>query len=1136
MDKKQYLSVENMDPALSELAEEFSLGDIDEMLQFVSNQVGDFPDIFEDQYLRGSAKNGEASAPQPATPAPPPAALPPSLTATTVQCLTPPQTPVQVVAPKLLPVRPSPVLHPRPQSILHLQPQQIHKVALQTQAVPAHSPGFAVQTQPVPLQSHAQAQTVMFAPSLTTASQPQFIQSSVVYHQTPTPGFQVLQPQVQNIVASPQVQPMAFQHQGVLTPANQTIQTVTTAQPVVHAVPQHIQQVPVLVHQPQIIKTDSLVLTTLKSDATQVLPTMHNPPSITALTTPIQTTSLQVPTLMSSNILTTLPVVVGGGDKQVAPVICQGGSIAMATQDQGAGLGVSLGSGVVMEGERKTTHNIIEKRYRSSINDKIVELRDLVMGNDAKMHKSGVLRKSIDYIKYLQQVNRKLRQENMTLKMAKQKSKSIRRVENVLMKPERVTMSPPFSDSDSNSSCQLSPYCVDSESGTPMSEHELVKSEPDSPASLAVMDRSRLLLCCLTFLCLSLNPLPSLLRFGEQGGVSWSSLEDGRGSSRVVLSHPNPSQTFPGWLWRLLPWVCMWLLSGVGAVWGCVRVLYLWEPVTPLHSPKSFCFWRHRKQADLHLYRGNFPAAEASLQTCLSLLSRTLPTNHLDLTCSLCWNVIRYCLFWPHPLRQLVHWIGGDREWEESQTSSRDAALVYHSLSQLQLTGMLPQHGALWGLCLSLNAVNLSEGAQGKVSPAQLAEIYVNAAIALKATLGRRCSFLPAYMLSRAQNTACQSDCRPHPDWLHWLSTPLGRQFFLSCDWSVRSSSLEDMYTSQRDPADSISQLHRCFCQKLLERAVWALIQPRPQMAVQENDSGEIFSALERLQLVDSCTEETRTPSVSSSPTVGDPLCRWWVAVLKAASHWLQGDDVAASTSLAGAERMPRVLHELSHPLPKAVLQMCKAARLSLTVPSSQGALACLSHCDQAGGHLCAGSSVALVQTGDRLSKGVELLVCDFLLTLRTMVWQRGCIPGGDPGPVSSYQLAGFQRDLSSMRRLGQYCKQAQGKLFLHETTVRLMAGASPMRTHRLLDHTLRRPTPSRSCGAEGALGEQERARAILLACSHLPVPLLPPPGQGARLLSEAKRTLERAGDRRSLRDCQRVLLRLGGGTAMAAS
>ena len=67
-------------------------------------------------------------------------------------------------------------------------------------------------------------------------------------------------------------------------------------------------------------------------------------------------------------------------------------------------------------------------------------------------------------------------------------------------------------------------------------------------------------------------------------------------------------------------------------------------------------------------------------------------------------------------------------------------------------------------------------------------------------------------------------------------------------------------------------------------------------------------------------------------------------------------------------------------------------------------------------------------------------------------------------------------------------------------------------------------------------LGERERAHAILLACRHLPLPLLTPPGHRARLLAEAKRTLERVGDRRSVQDCQQILLRLGGGTTMAAS
>ena len=36
--------------------------------------------------------------------------------------------------------------------------------------------------------------------------------------------------------------------------------------------------------------------------------------------------------------------------------------------------------------ERKSAHNIIEKRYRSSINDKIVELKEIVSGSrDAKV-------------------------------------------------------------------------------------------------------------------------------------------------------------------------------------------------------------------------------------------------------------------------------------------------------------------------------------------------------------------------------------------------------------------------------------------------------------------------------------------------------------------------------------------------------------------------------------------------------------------------------------------------------------------------------------------------------------------------------------------------------------------------------
>ncbi|XP_048847961.1 sterol regulatory element-binding protein 2 isoform X3 [Brienomyrus brachyistius] len=1161
MDGGEYISaMENMDPTLSELGDEFTLGDIDEMLQFVSNQVGDFPDLFEDQIPPGSLQHGPASqAPLEApptsqtpgnmgfqSPAPlTPMAAPPSVT------LTPPQTPVQpqaqARAPPLLQPRPQPIQQVAPQPQQQTQPIQVQSTTVSAvQTLGVQAPGFSVQAQSHVLPVQTQAPAVMFAPALTSASPSRFIQSPVICHQGPTPGFQVLQPQMQSIMTSPQVQPMAIQHQRVLTSAGQTIQTLSTAPATVHTVS---QQVPVLVHQPQILKTDSLVLTTLKPDGTQVLSTVQNPAGITTLTAPIQTTALQ--TLMGGNILTTLPVMMGSGDKlpikQLSPGPSVGGTNGRVGQDQGAVPGMGPGVGM-KEGEKRTTHNIIEKRYRSSINDKILELRDLVMGNDAKMHKSGVLRKAIDYIKYLQQTNHKLRQENLTLKMANQKNKSVCLTDDTEMKPEMVMMSPPASDSGSGSPHQFSPYCVDSEPGSPLLDHEQMKSEPNSPASVGVMDRSRILLCALTFLCLSLNPLPSLLGPEARSGPQWTPAGVGHGPSRTMLSLSGQTQSFAVWLWWLLPWISMWLLSGVGAVWGCVRVLYLWEPVTPLHSPKSVCFWRHRKQADLQLLRGDYTAAATSLQTCLSVLSRAPPATSLDLACSLSWNLIRYCLHRPTPLGWLVRQIGGKHKGEESQTSSRDAALVYQRLSQLQLTGKLPQRSGLWGLSLSLSAVNLSESAQGKVPPSQQAEIYVTAAIALRNVLGHHLSCLPGYLLSCAESLAWQSDSRQAPDWLRWLFTPLGRQFFLSCDWSVKSGSQEGVYTSQRDPADPIAQLHRCFCEKLLERAVHSLIQPHTKAETQkpQEGTGEFTSALEFLHLLNSCTEESPSPSPPFPPpashgrasAVGDPVCRWWALVLEAVACWLQGDDEAVRSLLAEAERMPRALHTLDHPLPKAVQHLCRAVQMSLNAQKGEAWPGSLAACERSSGHLQASISLPLGESAGWLNKGVELLVCDLLLTLRTNLWQRGGGANGEPGPAPSSQLAGFQHDLSSLRKLGQCYRQAQHKLFLHETTMRLMAGASPTRTHQLLELSLRRRSHNRGCGAEGdcMLGERERAHAILLACRHLPLPLLTPPGHRARLLAEARRTLERVGDRRSLQDCQQILLRLGGGTTIAAS
>ncbi|ELW64427.1 Sterol regulatory element-binding protein 2 [Tupaia chinensis] len=991
----------------------------------------------------------------------------------------------------------------------------------------------------------------MITPTFSTTPQTRIIQQPLIYQNAAT-SFQVLQPQVQSLVTSSQVQPVTIQQQvqtvqaqRVLTQtANGTLQTLAPATVQTVAAPQ-VQQVPVLV-QPQIIKTDSLVLTTLKTDGSPVMAAVQNP-ALTALTTPIQTAALQVPTLVGSNgtILTTMPVMMG---QEKVPIKQVPGGVKQLEPPK--------------EGERRTTHNIIEKRYRSSINDKIIELKDLVMGTDAKMHKSGVLRKAIDYIKYLQQVNHKLRQENMVLKLANQKNKLLKGIDLGSLVDNEVDlkiddfnqnvllMSPPASDSGSQAG--FSPYSIDSEPGSPLLDDAKVKDEPDSPpVALGMVDRSRILLCVLTFLCLSFNPLTSLLQWG---GTHDSDQHPYSGSGRSVLSLESGSG---GWFDWMMPTLLLWLVNGMIVLSVFVKLLVHGEPVIRPHSRSSVTFWRHRKQADLDLARGDFAAAATNLQTCLSVLGRALPTSRLDLACSLSWNVIRYSL---QKLR-LVRWLlkkvfqrhrstpataAGFED--EAKTSARDAALAYHRLHQLHLTGKLPAGSACSDVHMALCAVNLAECAEEKIPPSTLVEIHLTAAMGLKTRCGGKLGFLASYFLSRAQNL-CGPDHSSVPDSLRWLCHPLGQKFFMERSWSVKSAAKESLYCAQRSPADPIAQVHQAFCKNLLERAVESLVKPqvKKKASDQEEESCEFSSALEYLKLLHSFVDSVgiMTPPISSSPVLKsalgpDVICRWWTSAITMAISWLQGDDLAVRSHFTEVERVPKALEVTESPLVKAIFHTCRAMHASLS-GKAYGQQSYFCHCERASGHLWSSLNVSGATSDPALNHVVQLLTCDLLLSLRTALWQKQAGASqalGETYHASGAELAGFQRDLGSLRRLAHSFRPAYRKVFLHEATVRLMAGASPTRTHQLLEHSLRRRTTQSTKPGEvdSWPGQRERATAILLACRHLPLSFLSSPGQRAVLLAEAARTLEKVGDRRSCNDCQQMIVKLGGGTAIAAS
>ncbi|XP_054068887.1 sterol regulatory element-binding protein 1 isoform X2 [Rissa tridactyla] len=1093
------------------------LSDIDDMLQLINTPDNDFSGLFDSPF----------GAPDSAVP---PGLPPPSATLGTY--LGPSKTP---------PAAPTGSNYPGPPGMAAFAPQPPAPL------LPAPTPGVKEELAAVP--SSQPQPGVMLAPSFVPASSSQFNPQPLVGYQNQH-GFSAVQPGSAG-QALPSPLPTLQPGPPVALPG--PVQSVAAQQllaPAASAASQpvspQIQQVPVLL-QPHFIKADSLLLTAVKTDAggakTSSMASLATSASGSA-------TSLQVPALVSGGtILATVPLVV---DAEKLPInrLAPSGKPAL----------------VQSRGEKRTAHNAIEKRYRSSINDKIVELKDLVVGTEAKLNKSAILRKAIEYIRFLQQSNQKLKQENLALKMAMQKNQSLKdlvascsggakaEAPMEVVKAEVMEMlTPPPSDVGSPS--HSSPLSLsggssnsssDSEPDSPLCDHGKVKQEhpPPSPSSQGMLDRSRMALCAFVFLCLSFNPLASLLR--GSGAPAAVGSPDTAGPRRSIMAESGTMEEPWGWSQWLWPTLAFWALNAALVLGAVVRLFVCGEPVTRPHSEPSVLFWRHRRQADLDLDRGDFAQGAQHLRTALGALGRPLPASHGDLACSLLWTLLRHLLQRLWVGRWLAARAGGLRPDPPPpahvRQSARDAAMTYHRLHQLHLAGK-QAGGHLLAINLALSAVNLAECAGDAVSVAALAEIYVAAALRVKASLHRCFHFLARPFLCSARRVAL-SHGGAVPPAMQWLCHPLGHRFFVDGDWAVKGVPRETIYSSAGNPVDPLAQVTQLFREHLLEKALCCVAMPEPGRPTAQGE-GRFSNALEYLQLLNGCSDASGVPgpapSISSSlaaVTGTDPVSKWWASIIGTVIHWLQGDEEGAERLYPLVETMPRALQSSEKPLPRAALHSFRAVRAMLS--KQDGSQASLSHCEKASSCLRESLELGSPPKGT-IDKAVQLLLCDLLLVTRTNLWQqqmsasqqRSCLY-----QASAIELRGFQQDLSSLRRLAQTLRPAMRRVFLHEATARLMARASPTRTHQLLDRSLRR----RGVQGNKTAGEpeshptpREHAEALLLACCYLPPSFLSGPGQRVGMLAEAARTLEKLGDKRTLHDCQQMIIKLGSGTTVTS-
>ncbi|XP_064636473.1 sterol regulatory element-binding protein 1-like [Lineus longissimus] len=970
-----------------------------------------------------------------------------------------------------------------------------------------------------------QAQTPAPQPTIQTFTQQsllqQLIQSSSAVQPTSNVAPITVKAQTTS-VASPTILSQKQAATQVITnttsPAPQNIQSLNL---------QQVQQLQQLLLQSQIVKTEPKVsIVTVTSSA---------PP------TPVTTTTAPVQTLVAGGlsngqaIISNIPVQVVDSNRGLGKATTTTASVSEKIQI--SRISKPCSPQFPPRGEKRTAHNAIEKRYRLSINDKIIELKNLVVGTEAKLNKSAILRKALDYIRAMQAQNQRLKQENMQLKLAMAKQQNTC-IEDLLTNDNKMDISvladttPPPSDGSS------SPLYCPSESGSlppspPSSDEDMLTGETRSSFMTVMPDRSRMVLCMFMFAILAFNPFSAI--FGSRMNLG-SSADYGQAHSggRMLNALEDDGMVLSWYDW-MVPKLMLWFINGLVVACILARIMIFGEPVTAPKSQSSVLYWRHRTQADADLKKGDYQSAASHLKNCLTALGRPMPTSNFDLVA---------CLFW-QTLRQLLHrlyvgrWMASKKLTFQSsakltdvKTSAKDAAMVYHKLHQLQLTGHI-QDGQILGHSLALSAVNLAETAEEVMPRETLAEIYFTAAIRVKTSFTSNMQFLSRLFLSRARN-ACTITGETVPPSMKWLYHPEGHRFFVDMNWDLKSK--DTVFTSIGDETSPISHITRAFREYLLEKALTTLIAPD---VTEENI--QPADVLEYLQLLTDCASAVAPKSEAGVSLVQDDcvdeVARWWAAIASISVHWTTGDEAAAERFYSTAESFPKKLEEAEDPLAISAWLAFRARRNMNSSTKEICNYNCLKQCDKAS--VLLRESLRVTAHGDSCqisATAVQFIMSDWLLSTRTAVWQDEQVEDAvTPSTCSQSELLAFQQDLNSLRKLSHKLRAALRRVFLHEATARLMAGASPARTQQLLNRTIRRRPGS--CTAtveregsepiENALQQRDRASALLLAYKHLPAQLLASPGQRTAILTEAAQTYEKLGDKKAVDGCHMMMKKM---------
>ncbi|PIO70294.1 Helix-loop-helix DNA-binding domain protein [Teladorsagia circumcincta] len=513
--------------------------------------------------------------------------------------------------------------------------------------------------------------------------------------------------------------------------------------------------------------------------------------------------------------------------------------------------------------ERRTAHNLIEKKYRCSINDRIQHLKTILAGDDAKLSKSATLRKAIEHIGRLEAENQDLRLEVQRL-VSVLHSHNIETHYNwtdlkvIPPAPAILMGSPTLSPSTSSASIQ-SPGTATSPRTSPTLPLKGAKRPRTS------MEQGRVTIFAIMFAMLMWNPL-SLLATGSSVSANRNGHHEapptgGRVISEIIVigehslgmgqkingeegrkpdGDPFDNYLTPDewWQTRVIQPCFVWSVNIFVVICVLTRLLVYGEPVQDFKSRSWRVFLSLRARAREEAGVGNVREAQRQYIECLQILERPLPSAGVDQALSVVWQIIR------HALNSL--WIGRwfsrrKRDAGKPVTvvckSHAHTAMVYHKMHQVN--GLL------------------------------------------------------------------------------WVFHPLSREFLSDVEavrtvLSAKKSSLTPII-GECD-GDVLSRLRAAFKLRLL---ILLANELSGEDSAKEIDVVDVSRLLVSISMANGLPKKENNWDCATTLTEGDAMCTWWTHVFTCALFWKQGMREKAKQHYAVVRRCPPEL--LNNPLALAL-------------------------------------------------------------------------------------------------------------------------------------------------------------------------------------------------------------------------